>query len=74
MTRKNHAHHPGNAAYHVINHKFSAVHLHNACHYGRKRADNREAIIIVIVLVTTAPVLWKLFLGKKKNIPPPQAG
>ncbi|KIC93324.1 alkaline phosphatase [Flavihumibacter solisilvae] len=34
--------------------------------FGFELKDHLEVIIIVIVLVTTAPVLWKLIFGKKK--------
>jgi membrane-associated protein len=30
--------------------------------------DHIEAIALVIILITTLPVFYKLFFGKKKNI------
>lgn len=35
--------------------------------FGFELKDHLEAIVIVIVLVTTIPVFWKLFFGKKKE-------
>ncbi len=35
--------------------------------FGFELKDHLEAIVIVIVLVTTLPVFWKLFFGKKKE-------
>ena len=35
--------------------------------FGFELKDHLEAIVIVIILVTTFPVLWKLFFGKKKE-------
>ncbi|PVD50824.1 hypothetical protein DC498_17795 [Terrimonas sp.] len=35
--------------------------------FGFELQDHLEAIVIVIVLVTTLPVFWKLFFGKKKE-------
>ncbi|MBC6492473.1 alkaline phosphatase [Flavihumibacter stibioxidans] len=35
--------------------------------FGFELKDHLEVIIIVIVLVTTAPVLWKLITGSKKR-------
>jgi membrane-associated protein len=32
---------------------------------------NIDKIVIVIILVTTAPVLFKMFFGKKKDVPTP---
>ena len=34
--------------------------------------DHIEAITIGIILVTTLPVLYKLFFAKKPNVPPPE--
>ncbi|HTD92535.1 MAG TPA: DedA family protein [Chitinophagaceae bacterium] len=39
--------------------------------FGFSLKDHIEAITIVIVLITTLPVLYKLFFGKKEVIPPP---
>ena len=33
--------------------------------------EHLEVIVIGIILITTLPVLWKVFSGKKKNIIPP---
>ncbi len=35
--------------------------------FGFELKDHLEVIIIIIVLVTTAPVLWKLITGKRKR-------
>lgn len=35
--------------------------------FGFELKDHLEVIVIVIVLVTTLPVFWKLFFGKKKK-------
>ena len=35
--------------------------------FGFELKDHLEVIVIVIILVTTFPVLWKLFFGKKKE-------
>ena len=37
--------------------------------YGYSLKDHIEAITIAIILVTTLPVLWKLFFSKKKTVP-----
>jgi membrane-associated protein len=39
--------------------------------FGFELKDHLEVIVIVIVLVTTAPVIWKLVAGKakKSNLP-----
>jgi membrane-associated protein len=37
--------------------------------YGFSLKDHIEAITIAIILVTTLPVLWKLFFSKKKVVP-----
>ena len=37
--------------------------------YGYSLKDHIEAITIAIILVTTLPVLWKLFFAKKKVVP-----
>lgn len=37
--------------------------------FGYSLKDHIEAITIIIVLITTLPVLYKLFLGKKKGNP-----
>lgn len=34
--------------------------------FGFELRDHLEAIVIIIVLVTTLPVFWKLFFGKRK--------
>ena len=39
--------------------------------FGFSLKDHIEAITIVIVLVTTLPVLYKLFFAKKPVVPPP---
>ena len=39
--------------------------------WGFSLKDHIEAITIVIILVTTLPVLYKLFFGKKPVVPPP---
>jgi membrane-associated protein len=41
--------------------------------FGYSLKDHIEAITIVIILVTTLPVLYKLFFGKKPVVPPPDA-
>ena len=38
--------------------------------FGFELKDHLEAIVIIIILVTTLPVFWKLFFGKKKEISP----
>ncbi len=35
--------------------------------FGFELKDHLEAIVIIIILVTTLPVFWKLFFGKKKE-------
>ena len=35
--------------------------------FGFELKDHLEVIVIVIILVTTFPVLWKLYFGKKKE-------
>lgn len=40
--------------------------------FGFELKDHIEAITIGIILVTTLPVLYKLFFGKKPVIPPPE--
>ncbi|MBX2923139.1 MAG: VTT domain-containing protein [Chitinophagaceae bacterium] len=35
--------------------------------FGFELRDHLEAIVIIIVLVTTLPVFWKLFFGKKSS-------
>lgn len=35
--------------------------------FGFELKDHLEVIVIIIVLVTTLPVFWKLFFGKKKE-------
>lgn len=35
--------------------------------FGFELKDRLELIVIIIILVTTAPVFWKLFFGKKKT-------
>lgn len=35
--------------------------------FGFELKDRLELIVIIIILVTTAPVFWKLFMGKKKT-------
>ncbi|MFN4284833.1 MAG: DedA family protein [Lacibacter sp.] len=37
--------------------------------FGVELKDKLELIIIIIIAVTTAPVLWKFFFGKKKQLP-----
>jgi membrane-associated protein len=37
--------------------------------FGFSLKDHIEAITIIIILMTTLPVIWKLFFAKKKNIP-----
>ena len=39
--------------------------------WGFSLKDHIEGITIAIILVTTLPVLYKLFLGKKPVVPPP---
>jgi len=39
--------------------------------WGFSLKDHIEAITIVIILVTTLPVLYKLFFAKKSIVPPP---
>jgi membrane-associated protein len=39
--------------------------------FGLELKDHIEAITIIIILVTTLPVLYKLFFAKKRIIPPP---
>ena len=39
--------------------------------FGLSLKDHIEAITIVIILITTLPVLYKLFFAKKPVIPPP---
>jgi membrane-associated protein len=38
--------------------------------FGFSLKDHIEAITLAIILVTTLPVLYKLFFGKKKVVPP----
>lgn len=38
--------------------------------FGVELKDKLELIVIFIIAVTTAPVLWKFFFGKKKAQPP----
>ena len=38
--------------------------------FGFELKDHLEAIVIIIILVTTLPVFWKLFFGKKKEESP----
>jgi membrane-associated protein len=38
--------------------------------FGFELKDHLEAIVIIIILVTTLPVFWKLFFGKKKEVLP----
>ena len=38
--------------------------------FGIELKDKLELIVIIIIAVTTAPVLWKFFFGKKKNHTP----
>lgn len=38
--------------------------------FGFELKDHLEAIVIIIILVTTLPVFWKLFFGKKKEVSP----
>lgn len=40
-----------------------------SAHFGFSLARHIEAIAIGIILVTTLPVLWKLFFAKKKVVP-----
>jgi membrane-associated protein len=35
--------------------------------FGFELKDHLEVIVIIIIAVTTAPVLWKLFFGKRKK-------
>ncbi len=35
--------------------------------FGFELKDHLEMIVIIIIAVTTAPVLWKIFFGKRKN-------
>jgi len=35
--------------------------------FGFELKDHLETIIIIIIAITTAPVLWKIFFGKRKN-------
>lgn len=37
--------------------------------FGVELKDKLELIVIIIIAVTTAPVLWKFFFGKKKEQP-----
>ena len=39
--------------------------------FGYSLKDHIEAITIVIILITTLPVLYKLFFAKKAIVPPP---
>lgn len=39
--------------------------------FGLSLKDHIEAITIIIILVTTLPVLYKLFFAKKSVVPPP---
>lgn len=41
--------------------------------FGFDLKEHLEVIVIGIVLVTTAPVLWKVFFNKKKPATPPEA-
>jgi membrane-associated protein len=36
--------------------------------FGIELKDKLELIVIVIVAVTTAPVIWKFFFAQKKSI------
>ncbi|MFN5334580.1 MAG: DedA family protein [Bacteroidota bacterium] len=38
--------------------------------FGIELKDKLELIVIIIIAVTTAPVLWKFFFGKKKTATP----
>ncbi|MFT3702363.1 MAG: VTT domain-containing protein [Agriterribacter sp.] len=38
--------------------------------FGFELKDHLEAIVIIIILVTTLPVFWKLFFGRKKEETP----
>jgi len=38
--------------------------------FGFELKDHLEVIVIIIVIVTTLPVFWKLFFGKKKEASP----
>ncbi len=38
--------------------------------FGIELKDKLELIVIIIIAVTTAPVLWKFFFGKKKDAKP----
>lgn len=40
--------------------------------YGYSLKDHIEAITIIIIVITTLPVLYKLFFAKKKPLDPPQ--
>lgn len=42
--------------------------------YGFSLKDHIEAITIIIILITTLPVLFKIFFGKKKEETPPEGG
>ena len=35
--------------------------------FGFELKDHLEMIVLIIIAVTTAPVLWKIFFGKKKQ-------
>lgn len=39
--------------------------------FGFSLKDHIEAIALVIILLTTVPVIWKLFFAKKKVVPSP---
>ena len=41
--------------------------------FGIELKDKLELIIIIIIAVTTAPVIWKFFFGKKAKKPEPKA-
>ena len=38
--------------------------------FGIELKDKLELIVIIIIAVTSAPVLWKFFFSKRKEIPP----
>lgn len=41
--------------------------------YNYSLKDHIEAITIIIILITTLPVIYKLFFGKKKELPAPKS-
>ena len=51
----------------ALNNNEKVVPLDARKQFGFELKDHLEAIVIVIVLVTTIPVFWKLFFGKKKE-------